>query len=81
VACIEIGPSVQARRFPRWLAACVRWLIRKGSGIDKAAVRVPFDQIKFQRNELMVPIELKDTPGGALERWIRDRIIKRIPGA
>jgi hypothetical protein len=81
VAFIDIGPSVQARRYPRWLAACVRWLIRKTSGNHEAAVRVPFDKVKLQRNEVMVAIDSKDTPGGALERWLRDHVITRIPGA
>jgi hypothetical protein len=81
VAFIDIGPSVQARRSPRWLAACVRWLIRKASGSADASVRVPFDKVTLQRNEVMVAIDSKDTPGGALERWLRDHVITRIPGA
>lgn len=81
VAFIEFGPSVQARRYPRWLAALVRWIVRKANGGDAAAMRVPFDKLKFQRNEVVAPIKMKDAPGGALERWVRDRIIARIPGA
>jgi hypothetical protein len=81
VAFIEMGPSVQARRLPRWLAACARWAIRKASGGDDASIRVRFERIKLQRNEIVAPIEAKDTPGGVLETWVRSHIIGRIPGA
>jgi hypothetical protein len=82
VAFIEIGPSVQARRYPRWLAALVRWALRKvSSSDDNAVLRVPFDKLKPQRNEVVAPIGMKETPGGRLEKWVRDQIVARLPGA
>jgi hypothetical protein len=81
VAFVELGPAVQARRLPRWASRCVQWMICRCSGADQAVARIAFEQIKLQRNEVVVPLDVNQLPGGRLEHWVRGRIIKRIPGA
>jgi hypothetical protein len=81
VAFIELGPAVMARRFPRWLSAPVRWIVRKTFGEERATARIPAERVKLQRNEVVVDIDANETPGGVSEQWVRTRIITRIPGA
>lgn len=82
VAAILVGNYALGRRIGgvigRWMAAVARRLHTTG---DPRPLRIPFERVAEIGSavRLDVPRELLDTP--ALELWLRDNVIGRIPGA
>ena len=78
----ELGFVVLARRIhprvERWLNAIrERWSVRK-----IARQIVPWSSVaEVTENHIKVDIDALDTPAFAWERWLRDKIITRLPGA
>ncbi|MEV6909299.1 hypothetical protein [Amycolatopsis sp. NPDC051071] len=65
-------------RLGQWISALAH---RMRSDSDPGPLRIPFDDVIEVDSEITIGLrrELFDTP--PLERWLRDRIIGRIPGA
>ena len=77
---IESGTRTLARRiggrFARWLEYCVRF-----AGLRwKQPVRVDWSKVNSIGKELKLDICAENSPLTASERWLRDHIIRRIPG-
>lgn len=78
----ELGFVVLARRIhprvERWLHAIrERWSVRK-----TARQIVPWSSVaEVTDNHIKVDIDALETPAFAWERWLRDNIIIRLPGA
>ncbi len=81
VTAIEVGGVTFARRIhpalARWLVALTRRL-GVGSGDP---LRVSIRQVRKQGVNLKADVDRSKTPAFAWERWLRDRIIARIPGS
>jgi hypothetical protein len=81
LAYIEVGAMTLGRRlhprFERWAAALERWL---GIGNGKP-YRVPFAKVRETGLTVEVDLDVKRTPIQAWQRWVREHVIKRIPGA
>jgi sporulation protein YlmC with PRC-barrel domain len=81
LASIEVGAMTLGRRLhprlERWAAAIERWL---GVG-DGAPYRIAFAKVRGIGLNIAVDLDVKQTPILAWQRWVRKRIIKRIPGA
>ncbi|HEV8448187.1 MAG TPA: hypothetical protein VGQ44_15260 [Gemmatimonadaceae bacterium] len=81
VKAIEISPITLLARFNRRLA---RWYARWDArlGPDRGTpFRVAWMSVDRGRRHLKLHEVVDDTPINALERWLRDRIVKRIPGS
>ncbi|GAB2813434.1 PRC-barrel domain-containing protein [Lentzea nigeriaca] len=82
VAAILVGHHALGRRIGgvlgRWMAAVARRLHTTG---DPQPLRIPFERVAKIGSALWLDVrhELLDTP--ALELWLRDNVIGRIPGA
>jgi hypothetical protein len=78
---IEVGVYTMLRRignpFGKWLAA----IVKRVSPVPLDSVRLPFDHFtrKSNRIEMTLDGEMDDRliPG---EKWLRDHIVKRLPG-
>ncbi|HEX7020491.1 MAG TPA: hypothetical protein VF159_10790 [Gemmatimonadaceae bacterium] len=81
IAYIEVGPITLLRRFSTRLA---RWYARLdarfGDGRGQP-IRIPWTRVKGQGITLTLDFAADSSPIFAFERWMRDRIICRIPGA
>lgn len=81
IAYIEVGPITLLRRFSSRVA---RWYSRLdarfGDGRGQP-IRIPWTRVKGRGNTLSLDFAADATPIFAFERWLRDRIICRIPGA
>lgn len=81
VAFVEVGPVTLARRLNRrfgdWVA---RFDARFGPGRG-APIRIPFTRVSPAGPTLRLDLAADRTPLYAVERWLRDKIICRIPGA
>lgn len=82
VAAILVGHHALGTRIGgalgRWMAAVARRLHTTG---DPRPLRIPFDRVAEVGSAIRLDVrhELLDTP--ALELWLRDKVIGRIPGA
>ncbi len=84
LAYIEVGlPSLARRLHPRlerWVAALQsKWGARQGESF-----RIPWSQVRdFNVGgiDIEVDLEAEATPALAWEEWLREHVIKRIPGA
>lgn len=78
----ELGFAVLAERIhprlERWLEAIRRrWSVRK-----EARYIVPWSEVaEVTENHIKVSIDALQTPAFDWERWLRDKVITRIPGA
>lgn len=80
LAYIEIGIPTLARRLhpqlQQWVAAVQsKW----GAKQDKP-FRIPFSKVRDVGIDVEVDVEAEETPALAYEQWLREHIIKRIPG-
>jgi hypothetical protein len=80
VACLESGATVLGRRlghrFGKWLRRVARrWGVRRGR-----AVRIDWSKVKSVGVDIDLNIDLDETEAWALEHWMREKVIRRIPG-
>ena len=79
---LELGFVVLARRMhpkvERWLESLrKRWSVRKS-----ARQIVPWSKvIDITPNHIQLDVRALETPAFDWERWLRDHIVKKIPGA
>lgn len=80
LAYIETGATTLARRLhPRlqkWVAALEQKLGIKSS----EPFRIPFSQVRDIGIDVDVDLEAEETSALAYEIWLREHLIKRIPG-
>jgi sporulation protein YlmC with PRC-barrel domain len=80
VTAIEIGEQAIAERLHprlgRWLDAIARRL-----GAPPGKSRIPWARVTDVGREIQVSVDGRRTRAFALERWLRARVIGRIPGA
>ncbi len=81
LAYIEVGAMTLGRRLhprlERWAAAIERRL-----GVGKGEpYRIPFAKVRSIGLNIGVDLDVRETPVLAWQRWVRNHIIRRIPGA
>lgn len=70
IAAIEIGSAVVARRIGKWLTH----LVRKDD-----CFRVPWSKVKEVDIDVMLDFDASEAPPLAWERWLRDRVVGKVP--
>ena len=81
IAYIELGGVTLARRLPRALERLVGALARRWSPKGGEPYRIPWSRVSEIGITLKLSEEADRSPALASERWVRDHIIRRIPGA
>lgn len=79
--CIEVGVPTLARRLhprlERWAVAIEgRWGVRHNQPF-----RIPWSKVRDVGIDVDVDVEAEATPALAWEKWLRERVIGRIPGS
>lgn len=81
LAYIEVGMPTLARRLhprlQRWIAA----LERKWGAKHSEPFRIPWSKVRDVGIDVEVDVEAEATPALAYEQWVREHIIRKIPGA
>ena len=79
---LELGFVVLARRVHPRLEKLVEAL-RRRFPVRKTAIQiVPWSLVgEIDRHHVKVDMDAYDTPAFAWERWLRDRIVRKLPGA
>ena len=75
VAYLDIGTTALARRLSLRLE---RWLLRMRH--QPKPFRVPWSKVKLVDISVNLTIDADDYGAFAIENWLRDHIIRRIPG-
>jgi hypothetical protein len=81
VVAIEIGPVVAARRVHPKLAVWLQHAMRRLGVGGGEPLRVPIGQVHAEGINLKADVDAERTAAFAWERWLRDRVIGRIPGS
>ena len=79
VAYLEIGAvTAWARLGPR----CARWATRLASRWQGEAhpYRFPWSRVRDSGIDIEIDADAERAPPLDLERWLRDKVVKRIPG-
>ena len=81
LAFIEVGASVLARRLGRRLEQLVqragrRWGLRRGEPF-----RIAWSKVRDIGIDVKVELDADETPVLKWEVWLRERVIRRIPGS
>jgi len=81
VATIVIGGDARAQRIGRWMVG-LRSAIRAltGNRAERTS-RVPFSAMRSIADTIELDVDGDTLESGHLERWLRDHIVCRIPGA
>jgi sporulation protein YlmC with PRC-barrel domain len=81
VATIVIGGAARAQRVGRWFVAfrrALRWLFRQRA---EHVSRIPFDKVRRIGDTIELDVDEKSLDSEHLERWLKDHVVCRIPGA
>ena len=78
VAYVELGGEAAMRRLGDVLARFARWLRRV---VKPAAgpTRVPWESVTVIGKEIQIDAEAEATPALAVELWLRDNVVRRVP--
>lgn len=81
IVAAESGPVPLARRIhPRLAAWLAGWLRRRGSPLAQP-YRIAWAELRPYGRDFAIGIEGASTPLDAGERWTREHVVCRIPGA
>ena len=81
VRYVEVGPTTLLSRFSMRLA---RWYARHDAKIrdDRGRpFRIPWDGITHQGPTVFMNQDVANTPINAIDDWLREHIVRRLPGS
>ena len=81
IAFVETGSVTQARRLHRCFARWVERAARRWGKMRPNPLRIPWTALTREERQVRVNADAASIPSLAWERWLRDRVIGRIPGA
>ncbi|HEX8073129.1 MAG TPA: hypothetical protein VF546_24490 [Pyrinomonadaceae bacterium] len=81
VVGIEVGAVTQAARLHPRLGAWLARFVRRRGRAQADPYRIPWAKVTPTGNDVTVGVEAERTPALAWERWLREHVIGRIPGA
>ncbi|MBY2919634.1 hypothetical protein [Rhizobium leguminosarum] len=81
VASIEMGSLTLSRRLGRWPHRWMLW-IRRATGAEGSAevFRMPWAKVRDVGVDIEVDVDRRATPLGRCQEWLKEHVIKRIPG-
>ena len=80
VAYVELGAEAALRRLggAAWARLAV-WLRRVASPAAAGPTRVPWESVTVIGKEIQIDAEAEATPALAVELWLRDNVVRRVP--
>ncbi|BCL34489.1 hypothetical protein [Nostoc sp. MS1] len=80
LAYIEVGMTTLAERIHPRLAKWVEIISQKWGAKQSQPLRIPWSKVQDVGIDVDVDIDAEATSALAYEKWLRDRIITKIPG-
>jgi sporulation protein YlmC with PRC-barrel domain len=82
VVALHVGMSALGRRMGGQLGRLLNWLARRGHPEgDPSPLRIPYEHVAEVGSHITLPLRVEILDEAPLEKWLRDRVIGRIPGA
>ncbi|GII23756.1 hypothetical protein [Planosporangium mesophilum] len=82
VAALLMGPQVLGERMGGRLGRVLARLAhRLHAAVDPGPARIPYRDVAVRVSAVHLRISYRDLPRPALEGWLCDHVIERIPGA
>jgi sporulation protein YlmC with PRC-barrel domain len=81
VATIVIGGAVRAERVGRWFVALRRALRAVFGQREEHVSHIPFDKVRRIGDTIELDVEEQSLESEHRERWLKEHVICRIPGA
>lgn len=81
VATIVIAGAARAERVGRWFVALRRALRALFGQREEHVSRIPFDKVRRIGDTIELEVEEQSLDSEHLERWLKEHLICRIPGA
>jgi sporulation protein YlmC with PRC-barrel domain len=81
VAYIELGSVTQAARLHARLGRWALAIARRWGRAKSNPYRIPWARIGAIGENVEIALSAEATPGFAWERWLRQHVVRRIPGA
>ncbi|HEX6536257.1 MAG TPA: hypothetical protein VF041_16820 [Gemmatimonadaceae bacterium] len=82
VTAIECGAGTLGARLPRWLGWAVARLARRFGARGGAPYRIEWSRVsRIGHREIEIDVDGPRSGALATERWLRDHVVARIPGA
>jgi sporulation protein YlmC with PRC-barrel domain len=81
VAGLEVSGTTLLRRVhPRLGGWAARWRRRHGPP-EREPLRIPWSAVRSIGTDVKVDLDAEKSPARAWERWLRERVVCRIPGS
>jgi len=81
IATICVGGTVLTRRLPGFVGRWSTAVLRRFGPRHGAPFRIPWSRVLSVDAMIRVDVDSDSSDAMASSRWVRDRIIDRIPGA
>ena len=81
VSFIELGAVTQARRLHPRLGRLVKKISARWRICPEDPLRIPWSKVVPAGIEVVAGVEAEESAAFAWERWLRRKVIARIPGA
>ena len=80
IVAVEVGSVAQLRRVSARFGRWAEWLSRRYGRMRPNPWRLPFTAIQRDRHDYRVKLSAADASALAWEHWLREHVIRRIPG-
>lgn len=81
VATIVIGGAARAERVGRWFVALRRTLRALFGQHEEHVSRIPFARVRRIGDTIELDVDEHMLESEHLERWLKEHVVRRIPGA
>lgn len=79
VAYVEVGGEAAMRRLARWLARLAAAL-RRATPPAGGPTRLPWAVVTAIGREIEADVDAEATPALAVELWLREHVVAKVPG-
>lgn len=80
LAYLEIGVTTLARRLHPRLQAWAKAVLERWGAKQSQPCRIPWSKVRDVGIDVEVDVEAEHTSALAYEQWLREQVIRRIPG-
>lgn len=80
VRYIEVGTATLAARMPRAIGALMTWCARRWGPRRGEPFRIPWALVFAVDRDIHVDMEAEGSPALASEEWVREHVVRRLPG-
>ncbi|GAB3575062.1 hypothetical protein GCM10027445_36900 [Amycolatopsis endophytica] len=81
ITALLVGQHQLGERIGGLLGRLMSWMARRLNAGETAPLRITYDHVKQVSSQVTLSLSAEVLEVPPLERWLRDKLISRIPGA